>query len=131
MKLKISQKNIRSGRSITALYITTCKVFFAKLKKRDDPNRSIAQSKTEHEQIFALSDISFDMQKGEILVIIGKNGAGKSVLLKILSRITGPTTGRAILRGSVGAILEVGTGFHQELTGRENIFLNGAILGIR
>lgn len=79
---------------------------------------------------WALKDVSFDVQPGEVVGVIGKNGAGKSTLLKILSRITPPTTGSAELRGRVASLLEVGTGFHPELTGRENIFLNSAILGL-
>ena len=99
--------------------------------------QSIGQKHEEEEsprarpQFWALKDVSFEIQPGDSVGIIGSNGAGKTTLLKILSRVTAPTQGRARLRGRVGSLLEVGTGFHPELTGRENIYLNGAILGMR
>lgn len=93
--------------------------------------KNIFTAKKEKEKFWALQDINLDIQPGERVGIIGRNGAGKSTLLKIISRITPPTTGSAIIRGRVGSLLEVGTGFHPELTGRENIYLNGSILGLK
>jgi len=100
---------------------------------KEDPHSKIGENKYsgDKDHFWALKDISFDIKQGDRLGIIGKNGAGKSTLLKILSRITTPTEGTIKIKGKVASLLEVGTGFHQELTGRENIYLNGAILGMR
>lgn len=93
--------------------------------------RSIFRNGESKEEILALKDVSFSVEKGEIVGIIGRNGAGKSTLLKILSKITYPTSGFIKIQGKVGSLLEVGTGFHEELTGRENVYLNGSILGMK
>jgi lipopolysaccharide transport system ATP-binding protein len=89
------------------------------------------EHKLKTQELWALDDVSFEVEEGEVLGVIGRNGAGKSTLLKVLTRITNPTRGRVEIRGRVGSLLEVGTGFHPELTGRENIYLNGAILGMK
>lgn len=93
--------------------------------------RTVGGTSPNDQFVWALREVSFEVKEGEALGVIGRNGSGKSTLLKVLSRITEPTAGRAEIRGRVGSLLEVGTGFHRDLTGRENIYLNGAILGMR
>lgn len=109
---------------------------WARLRGKEDPNLLIGESNDrtkvgDSDLVWALKDINFEVERGDILGIIGKNGAGKSTLLKVLSQVTGPTGGKINMKGRVGALLEVGTGFHEELTGRENVYINGAILGMR
>ncbi len=106
---------------------------WAKLRGKEDPWSKIGEQGRfgRRGSFWALKDVSFDVQQGQRVGIIGRNGAGKSTLLKILSRITAPTTGVVKIRGRPTSLLEVGTGFHPELTGRENVFLNGAILGMK
>lgn len=106
--------------------------WWARVRHKEDPNLQIGQKAyNKNEKFLALDDISLEVHKGETLGLIGKNGAGKSTTLKLLSRVTAPTKGNIYIRGKISSMLEVGTGFHPELTGRENIYLNGAILGMK
>lgn len=105
--------------------------WYAKKRGKEDPNLRIgAKAYTKGDSFLALDGINIEIKHGERVGIIGANGAGKSTLLKLLSRVTSPTEGRIMFRGRIASMLEVGTGFHAELTGRENIYLNGAILGM-
>lgn len=136
-KIVISVENLsksyRLGQIGTGTFSHDLNAWSAKLRGKPNPLLKIGQ--TDHgnrdgEELWALKDVSFTVEQGEILGIIGRNGAGKSTLLKILSRVTAPTSGKIKVKGRIASLLEVGTGFHPELTGRENIYLNGAILGM-
>jgi lipopolysaccharide transport system ATP-binding protein len=126
-------KSYRLGQIGTGTLTNDLKIWWAKTRGKPNPLLKVGQ--TDHgnrdgEVLWALKDVSFQVEQGEVLGIIGRNGAGKSTLLKILSRVTAPTSGMVKVKGRIASLLEVGTGFHPELTGRENIYLNGAILGM-
>tara|TARA_B100001250_G_scaffold414394_1_gene452489 strand:+ start:3594 stop:4922 length:1329 start_codon:yes stop_codon:yes gene_type:complete len=128
-------KKYKLGSISSKTFVDDIKSFFFKFMGKENSinkttSRNILNRKMTSGEIYALDNINLKVEKGEILGIIGKNGAGKSTLLKILSRITSPSSGNVKLRGRISSLLEVGTGFHPDLTGRENIFLNGAILGM-
>ena len=133
LKVEHVSKEYRLGAIGGATLKGDLQSWWARKRHREDPNIKIGkeQPTTANQRFKALNDVSFEVARGEALGIIGHNGAGKSTLLKLISRVTAPTEGKIYLNGTIASMLEVGTGFHPELTGRENVYLNGAILGMR
>ena len=124
-------KYYRLGQINTGMFYTDAKSWMSRKLGKEDKTLKIGQEVNDKTGFWALDDINFEIHQGDRVGIIGKNGAGKSTLLKILSQVTAPTKGRIGIRGNVASLLEVGTGFHPDMTGRENIYLNGAILGMK
>jgi lipopolysaccharide transport system ATP-binding protein len=136
IKVENLSKQYRLGLVGASTFKEDTKRWWAKMLGKEDPFLTIGSEndrtvKDDAKFVWSLKDINFDVQQGDVFGVIGSNGAGKSTLLKILSKVTAPTTGLVKVKGRVASLLEVGTGFHPELTGRENIYLNGAILGMR
>lgn len=130
IKIENLKKKYRLGLIGSGTLTEDLQSWWARIRKREDPNLKIGEQVSETKEFWALNGINLEVKKGETLGVIGANGAGKSTLLKILSRVTAPTEGEVKIKGRISSMLEVGTGFHGELTGRENIYLNGAILGM-